>query len=60
MNTTASFRVQTDHAFRDETKNSIFNLAKIYEQIDYNEDLRNTNAVTLGVFSGLTELRILK
>ena len=25
-----------EHAFRDETKNSIFNLAKIYEQIDYN------------------------
>jgi hypothetical protein len=28
-----------EHAFRDETKNSIFNLVKIYEQIDYNEDL---------------------
>ena len=28
-----------EHAFRDETKNSIFNLAKIYEQIDYNEEL---------------------
>mgnify|MGYP003135412572 FL=1 len=27
-----------EHAFRDETKNSIFNLAKIYEQIDYNEE----------------------
>ena len=26
-----------EHAFRDETKNSIFNLVKIYEQIDYNE-----------------------
>ncbi|MGB2329050.1 MAG: hypothetical protein ACPH29_05250, partial [Gammaproteobacteria bacterium] len=26
-----------EHAFRDETKNSIFNLTKIYEQIDYNE-----------------------
>ena len=26
-----------EHAFRDETKNSIFNLAKIYEQIDYND-----------------------
>ena len=34
-------------------KNSIFNLAKIYEQIDYNEDLRNTNAVyTQVTFSG--------
>ena len=40
----------TEHAFRDETKNSIFNLAKIYEQIDYNNDLRNTNIVTTGNF----------
>lgn len=39
-----------EHAFRDETKNSLFNLAKIYEQIDYNEDLRNTNIVTQGNF----------
>ena len=31
----------TEHAFRDETKNSIFNLAKIYEQIDYNEELNH-------------------
>ena len=27
-----------EHAFRDETKNSIFNLARIYDQIDYNEE----------------------
>ena len=39
-----------EHAFRDETKNSLFNLAKIYEQIDYNEDLRNTNVITQGNF----------
>jgi len=39
-----------EHAFRDETKNSLFNLAKIYEQIDYNEDLRNTNIITQGNF----------
>jgi hypothetical protein len=39
-----------EHAFRDETKNSIFNLVKIYEQIDYNEDLGNTNVVTTGNF----------
>ena len=26
-----------EHAFRDETKGSIFNLVKIYEQIDYND-----------------------
>ena len=28
------------HAFRDEAKESIFNLSKIYEQVDYNEDLK--------------------
>ena len=39
-----------EHAFRDETKNSLFNLAKIYEQIDYNQDLRNSNTVTQGNF----------
>ena len=39
-----------EHAFRDETKNSIFNLAKIYEQIDYNEDLANSNVITRGSF----------
>ena len=39
-----------EHAFRDETKNSIFNLVKIYEQIDYNEDLGNTNVLTTGNF----------
>ena len=38
-----------EHAFRDETKNSIFNLAKIYEQIDYNEEVAY-NAVTRGNF----------
>jgi len=26
-----------EHAFRDETRNSIFNLVRIYDQIDYNE-----------------------
>ena len=39
-----------NHAFRDEAKQSLFNLTKIYEQIDYNEDLRNTNVVTKGNF----------
>ena len=38
------------HAFRDEAKQSLFNLTKIYEQIDYNEDLRNTNVLTRGNF----------
>jgi len=40
-----------EHAFRDETKNSLFNLAKIYEQIDYNENLRDSNVITKGSFS---------
>jgi len=39
-----------EHAFRDETKNSIFNLAKIYEQIDYNQDLVSSNVLTRGSF----------
>ena len=40
-----------EHAFRDETKNSIFNLVKIYEQIDYNEDLKSTSVITTGSFN---------
>ena len=39
------------HAFRDETKDSLFNLTKIYEQIDYNLDLDNSKLVTRGNFS---------
>jgi len=39
-----------EHAFRDEAKNSIFNLVKIYEQVDYNEGVNDTNAVTVGSF----------
>ena len=40
----------TEHAFRDESKNSIFNLVKIYEQIDYNEEMSRTLGVTQGNF----------
>ena len=29
------------HAFRDEAKLSLYNLTKIYEQIDYNEEVKN-------------------
>jgi hypothetical protein len=49
------------HAFRDETKQSLFNLTKIYEQIDYNEDLRNSAVVTTGSFSwenGIKDTRV--
>ena len=38
------------HAFRDETKASLFNLTKIYQQIDYNEELNNSASVTKGSF----------
>jgi hypothetical protein len=38
------------HAFRDETKQSLFNLTKIYEQIDYNEDLKHSGVLTQGNF----------
>jgi len=40
----------TKHAFRDESKMSLFNLTKIYEQIDFNEDLKNSIKVTKGSF----------
>ncbi len=40
----------TEHAFRDETKNSIFNLVKLYEQIDYNEEMSRTLGVSIGNF----------
>ena len=40
-----------EHAFRDETRNSIFNLVKIYEQIDYNEEVRYDGVVNTGSFS---------
>tara|TARA_B100001093_G_scaffold199988_1_gene192165 strand:- start:84 stop:1742 length:1659 start_codon:yes stop_codon:yes gene_type:complete len=39
-----------EHAFRDEAKESLFNLTKIYEQIDYNVDLNNKSLVTVGSF----------
>lgn len=36
------------HAFRDESKASIFNLTKIYQQIDYNDSLIMDHHVTRG------------
>jgi hypothetical protein len=47
----------TEHAFRDETKNSIFNLVKIYEQIDYNEELSRTLGVTKGNFQWVNGIK---
>jgi len=46
-----------EHAFRDETKNSIFNLAKIYEQIDYNEGTGVGNSLTKGNFQWLNGIK---
>ena len=39
------------HAFRDETVNSLFNLTKIYEQIDFNEEMTAKGHVVQGTFS---------
>lgn len=38
------------HAFRDESKSSIFNLTKIYQQIDYNDSLIRDRVLTRGSF----------
>jgi hypothetical protein len=51
-----------EHAFRDEAKESLFNLTKIYQQIDYNADLQNTSTVTTGSFqweNGVKDTRVL-
>ena len=40
----------TKHAFRDEAKQSLFNLTKIYEQIDYNEEAVKRDFVVRGSF----------
>jgi hypothetical protein len=40
----------TKHAFRDESKQSLFNLTKIYQQIDYNEGVEKNSTVTTGSF----------
>ena len=39
-----------EHAFRDETKNSLFNLVKIYEQRDYNEGTGADKNISVGNF----------
>ena len=38
------------HAFRDEAKDSLFNLTKIYQQIDFNDGLNNAASITVGNF----------
>jgi hypothetical protein len=39
------------HAFRDESKAALFNLTKIYQQIDYNDTLIKEHHLTRGSFS---------
>lgn len=38
------------HAFRDESKSSLFNLTKIYQQIDYNDAMIKDRVLTTGYF----------
>ena len=52
----------TEHAFRDEASNSIFNLVKLYEQIDYNEELGRNLGLTQGNFqwiNGIKDSRVM-
>ena len=51
-----------EHAFRDETKNSIFNLVKIYDQIDYNDHLGSQRIITKGNFqwqNGIKDTKVI-
>lgn len=51
-----------EHAFRDETKDSLFNLNKLYEQIDYNEGTKYQGLITRGNFSwenGIKDTRVI-
>jgi len=51
-----------EHAFRDETKNSLFNLTRIYQQIDYNEEINNKTSITQGSFmweNGIKDSRVI-
>ena len=44
------FPLSEKHAFRDEALDALFNLQKIYEQIDFNEDMTMKGYVTRGSF----------
>jgi len=50
------------HAFRDEAKESIFNLEKIYQQIDHNEGMKSSSLITRGNFqweNGIQDTRVM-
>ena len=44
-----------EHAFRDEANNSIFNLVKIYEQIDYNDEMNH--GISTGNFQWINGIK---
>ena len=44
------FPLTEKHAFRDEATNSLFNLQRIYEQIDFNEETSRDGYITRGSF----------
>jgi len=49
------------HAFRDEAKESLFNLTKIYQQIDHNESMAASTLITRGNFqweNGIKDTRV--
>jgi len=46
-----------EHAFRDEAKSSLFNLTKIYEQIDWNADIKNSGIITQGNFQWINGVK---
>lgn len=50
-----------EHAFRDEAKNSLFNLVKLYEQIDFNGEEKHNAMITVGSFQwqdGIQDSRV--
>jgi len=50
------------HAFRDESKQSLFNLTKIYQQIDYNDAMISDQYVTVGSFrwkNGIKDTKVI-
>ena len=51
-----------EHAFRDETKQSLFNLSRIYDQIDFNGEVYKSNLITRGNFqweNGVIDTRVI-
>ena len=45
------------HAFRDESKQSLFNLTRIYQQIDYNDSMITEHYVTRGTFRWMNGIK---